>query len=98
MRTLYLIRHGQPQVQDAHTCGYAQDVPLSQAGQRQAERLGAWAKNVSLAAVYSSPSLRCLQTAQVLAGDRIPVQTEDGLSEVDTGLWTGLTFEEIKRN
>lgn len=41
MRTLYLIRHGQPQVRETHTCGYAEDAPLSEAGRRQTGAL-AW--------------------------------------------------------
>lgn len=97
MRTLYLIRHGQPQVQDAHTCGYLEDVPLSPAGLRQAERLRDWARTQALSAVYTSPLSRCKQTADILAGEYTPVYSNTGLSEVDTGLWTGLTFEEIKR-
>ena len=96
MRTLYLIRHGQPQVQKWHTCGYAQDVPLSLIGLRQAEELRDWARETPITAVYTSPSLRCVQTAQALAEDRVPICTDGGLTEVDTGAWTGLSFAEIK--
>lgn len=97
MRTLYLIRHGQPQVRERHTCGYAQDVPLSPEGVRQAEQLRQWARDKRLSAVYASPLLRCRQTADILAGEYIPVRLDDGLREVDTGDWTGLAFDEIKR-
>ena len=97
MRTLYLIRHGQPQVREGHTCGYSEDVPLSEAGLRQGAELREWAREKPIAAVYTSPALRCVQTAQVLAGDRAPVRTEPGLSEMDTGAWTGLAFTEIKK-
>ena len=97
MRTLYLIRHGQPQVQESHICGYAQDVPLSAAGLRQGAELREWARKKPVAAVYASPALRCVQTARLLAADRLPVYTDSRLAEVDTGLWTGLTFGEIKR-
>lgn len=97
MRTLYLIRHGAPEVRERHTCGYAEDVPLSPEGRQQAERLRDWARERSLAAVYTSPALRCLQTAQILAEERAPVHSDSGLAEVDTGLWTGLPFEEIKK-
>lgn len=96
MRTLYLIRHGQPLTDQRRTCGYAQDVPLSPEGRRQAEALALWARDKEIQAVYSSPLLRCRQTADILAGEYTPVYLEDGLREVDTGAWTGLAFEEIK--
>ena len=97
MRTLYLIRHGQPQVRETHTCGYAEDAPLSEAGRRQAGALRDWAREKSIAAVYTSPALRCVQTAHILAEERVLVYPDSGLAEMDTGAWTGLTFEEIKR-
>lgn len=97
MRTLYLIRHGQPELRGAHTCGCAQDVPLSRMGLRQAEALRDWAREKSIAAVYASPALRCVQTAHILAEERVPVCPDSGLAEIDTGLWTGLPFSEIKR-
>lgn len=96
MRTLYLIRHGQPLTDQRRTCGYAQDVPLSPEGRRQAEALALWARGKEIQAVYASPLLRCRQTADILAGEYTPVYLEDDLREVDTGAWTGLTFEEIK--
>lgn len=97
MRTLYLIRHGQPEVRERHTCGYAEDVPLSPEGRRQAERLRDWAGTKVLTEICASPLARCLQTAQIFADGRVPVRAEAGLAEVDTGLWTGLPFAEIRR-
>lgn len=97
MRTLYLIRHGKPEVRERHICGYAEDVPLSPEGRRQAERLRDWAGTKRLTRVYASPAARCLQTAQILAGRRTPVCPDGGLAEADTGVWTGLSFDEIQR-
>ena len=96
MRTLYLIRHGQPLTDQCRTCSYAQDVPLSPEGRRQAEALALWVRDKEIQAVYSSPLLRCRQTADILAGEYTPVYLEDDLREVDTGAWTGLAFDEIK--
>lgn len=92
MRTLYLIRHGQPVYGGSHTCSYSEDVPLDCVGEQQARNLGDWARTVSLRAVFSSPLTRCVQTARHLG---LPVQTAEALREVDTGLWTGLSFQEI---
>lgn len=98
MQTIYLLRHGQPVQQGPHTCGYSRDVPLDAAGERQAEDLRKWARARNIGAIYSSPLLRCVQTAYHLSENRIPVYLEDSLKEVDTGIWTGLTFDEIQKN
>lgn len=97
MRTLYLIRHGQPLVQERHTCGYTQDIPLSETGVRQVEELREWAREKPITAIYTSPALRCIQTAERMADGCVPVHGVDGLSEMDTGAWTGLPFAEIKK-
>lgn len=93
MRTLYLIRHGRPR--EGRICGRAQDVPLSEAGLRQAAELGIWARKKPLTAIYTSPALRCRQTAGAMAGDRLPVQVEEGLAEVDIGGWSSSPSDEM---
>ena len=40
-------------------------------------------------AVYSSPQLRCRQTAAVFG---LPVSVDAGLDEIDFGSWTGQSF------
>lgn len=51
---------------------------------------------VSLAAIYSSPLERTLQTAQILA-DRLalPVQVGAGFTEIDFGDWSGQRFADL---
>jgi probable phosphoglycerate mutase len=73
-------------------------ITLSSAGLAQAEQLRVRLRGVPLAAVYSSPMERAIATAEPLASDRMmPVQLVDGLTEVDFGAWTGLTFAELER-
>ncbi len=52
-------------------------------------------KTKTLAAVYTSPLPRCIQTAQVISAAKFPCGRA-GASRDDTGLWEGLTFVEIK--
>jgi broad specificity phosphatase PhoE len=47
-----------------------------------------------MAAVYSSPRRRTRETAEALGR---PVQLEDGLREIDFGLFEGRLYEEIER-
>lgn len=97
MCTVYLIRHARPAGAREHTCGYREDVPLGPEGRHQAELLRERFRDKKLSAVYTSPLRRAAETAGILSGGRIPVQTIPALQELDTGAWTGLTFEEIRR-
>ncbi len=65
---LYLIRHGDaiPGPDEIIPSGAYDNLPLSKEGREQAEKLAARLQNSSFAAAYSSPLLRCLQTAQPL--------------------------------
>ncbi len=62
---LWLIRHADC-YQDA---GPDEDPPLSEFGRRQAERLAERVSRLNVAAVYSSPHRRALETARRLAAD-----------------------------
>lgn len=53
---------------------------------------------VKLAAVYSSPFERCLETAEAItAGRSLDVHAVSDLGEVDYGEWTGRTFNALRR-
>lgn len=75
-------------------CG-SSDVPLSDEGLVQAQKVAARMKNVNLSAIYSSPLLRARQTAEAIASHHnLPVQVEPDLREVDYGEWEGLKVDE----
>jgi 2,3-bisphosphoglycerate-dependent phosphoglycerate mutase len=94
-----LIRHGQTTWNaDGRWQGHA-NVPLSEAGIRQAEHLAEHlaAQTQDIVAIYSSDLLRALRTAQII-GEKIglPVKADARLREIDLGEWQGLTSEEIR--
>jgi len=94
MRTIYLIRHGQPAVAGAERiCLSATDLPLSPEGTQQGERLRTYFSEIPLAAVFSSDLLRARETAAFLSETVRPVS---GLREIGVGEWEGLTFREIR--
>lgn len=92
---IYLVRHGQTVWnEEGKLCG-SSDVPLSDEGLVQAQKVAARMKNVNLSAVYSSPLLRARQTAEAIASHHnLPVQVEPDLREVDYGEWEGLKVDE----
>ena len=97
MTTILLARHGETDWnRDGRFQGHA-DPPLNRRGRAQAVDLARMLTAEQLAAVYSSPLRRALETAEVvgtsLGLEPIPV---DGLREVDVGSWSGLTRAEVE--
>lgn len=98
-KRFYLIRHGisTTQQRGVSIClGSRSDPPLAEEGRRQAEMVLA-AELPDVSVVYSSPLRRCLETAEILAGDRQQVRQVSLLTEMDMGHWEGMDFERIRR-
>lgn len=95
MKRLYLIRHGQCGRQ-RHRCIGSTELRLCEEGVQQGERLRLWAGGCALSAVYTSPLIRCKETACILSGGRFPIYVMDELREMDCGAWEGLSFHEIR--
>lgn len=95
MRALYLIRHGRPAFPgDKHMCLGDLDLPLSKKGLATAAESGEYIKKIlNRAVVVVSPLTRCQQSASVFTDS---FETYKDLKEVSMGLWSGLSFDEIK--
>jgi broad specificity phosphatase PhoE len=97
MTRLILMRHA---ATAANLCrpytlqGSRPDAPLAPEGVRQARLAAASLSQIPIHAVYSSPLIRALATAEALGR---PVTVERALAEVDVGEWAGLTWEEVAR-
>lgn len=101
-RTFYLVRHGVSILQEnGSVClGKGSDPPLASTGFAQAEELletSFFRRIKNIKAVYSSPLLRSMQTAVVLADGMREIRVESGLSEMDMGLWEGMYFQQIQK-
>ena len=98
MTTLLLIRHGMTDAVGRVITGRRAGIHLNEQGKRQVEELEEILASARLAAVYSSPLERALETAHPIARrHRIEPQTRDRLLEVDFGDWEGCTLEELSR-
>jgi probable phosphoglycerate mutase len=95
MLDLLLTRHGLPEAGSDVWLGCQLDVPLRPAGRRQAEALAHRLAGIRIDRIFSSPMLRALETAQIVATGR-PVEVDDRLIECDYGRWEGLTNAEIE--
>jgi len=69
-RLLIVVRHGDASVKGSYD-GPDRLRPLSQAGHRQAERLVIQLEDYPVERIFSSPAVRCRQTVQPLAHDRL---------------------------
>ena len=98
MRTLkiHLIRHG---ATDANAAGLyigcKTDVPLSPSGLTELRLLRDEIGYPDIDCLYSSPMLRCRQTAAVLFPDT-DIRTVEDLREYDFGSFEGKTAEELE--
>jgi broad specificity phosphatase PhoE len=73
------------------------DLSLDETGRRQAEAAALSLKNQQVAAIYSSPLRRALQTAEAIAKQlKLLVQPLEGLIDLDLGSFQGLSGEEAR--
>jgi broad specificity phosphatase PhoE len=95
--TVYLARHGESDWNAANRFQGHSDRPLTDLGRRQAEALAEVVAQENVDAIYSSPLIRALETARIVAARTgLEVIELDGLREVDTGSWSGLSRAEVQ--
>lgn len=71
------------------------DLPISPHGRGQCEKLADSLRAHQIDGVFSSPALRCRQTAQIICGNIEP-RIVKALREIDFGEWEGLTSDQIE--
>jgi broad specificity phosphatase PhoE len=88
---LFLVRHGATGATEEDRFSGSSEAELSEEGRQQAARLGARLSKQNIAAIYSSPLSRALETARIVAGHcGLDPVTRDGLREIGHGHWEGL--------
>ena len=94
---LFLIRHGENEwTERGALAGRTPSVSLNPKGREQARQIAERLKAQPITAIYSSPLLRCLETAQPLAAAlNLSVSVETGILEVDYGDWRGGELKEL---
>jgi broad specificity phosphatase PhoE len=97
---IYLVRHGET---DWNKVGRFQgwtDIPLNELGIKQAENLQDYFKNIPLEAVFSSDSIRAIETAKLITKNQSSLKNiqDQRLREIFCGAWEGLTHQEIEQS
>jgi len=94
---IYLARHGQTAYNHEGRFQGQQEVPLDDTGREQAAELAERAVPYGFRALWCSPLLRALETAEAV-GERIGLRPmlDARLMETDAGEWTERTFAEVQ--
>lgn len=91
---LTIIRHGHTEGNENGRYIGTTDIPLSKNGIAELEKIAAEYEYPYVEKVYSSPLLRCIQTARILFPDTELV-TLDGIKELDFGQFEGKSVDEL---
>jgi broad specificity phosphatase PhoE len=100
MTVFHLLRYGEHNVQGKICAGRMSGVVLSDKGRGEAEAAARLLADTGVAAIYASPMERTRETAAIISErlGGIPVMIRDDLAELDFGEWTGLTFDEVRKD
>lgn len=97
MTRFLLIRHGMNYTVGKIMAGRMAGVHLNEEGKNQAQYLAQRLKELPIAALYSSPMERTVETAAPLAAlFNLETSISEDFLELDLGEWTNTTFEEIR--
>ncbi|MBN2113934.1 MAG: histidine phosphatase family protein [Acidimicrobiia bacterium] len=98
MTRLILIRHAPTAETGKRLSGRLPGVPLTPAGRQAAAALARRLAGAPLAAVYTSPLLRCRQTAAAVAAPhRLVPLVRHHLADTDYGDWSGRALSAVRR-
>lgn len=98
MTTFFLVRHAVTEQTGQRLSGWAEGINLTDEGREQAKRVAEALTDAGIAALYSSPLERTLETAKVIADALgVEVKVRRTLGEVEYGGWTGRSLKVLAR-
>jgi len=98
MRTsIWLVRHGQTELNKARRYQGTTDSPLTPFGMRQADALAQRLRRIPFKSAVVGPAMRARLTAESILGDReAPMLDDPRWAETHHGSWEGLTYAEVR--
>lgn len=97
MLSLYFVRHGQTEWNEAKRIQGRKDSPLTTKGLRDAKHLSDHLTHIDWTAIYSSPSKRTVKTAKIIKANHPKrILLKEDLLEMHLGKSEGETMENIK--
>jgi probable phosphomutase (TIGR03848 family) len=95
--TVLLLRHGRTTANASGELAGRRPVELDDTGRVQAGRAGERLRELPIAAVVTSPLIRCRQTVELALPGLTPV-VDDGLTECGYGDWEGRPLKELAKD
>jgi broad specificity phosphatase PhoE len=76
------------------------DIPMSERGRQQVDRLAEQLAQFDVRTIYTAPSESARETAEQLARSRgdVRIKVVDAFRNIDHGLWHGKLIDEVRRN
>ena len=98
MTKLHIFRHGETKWnQQGLWQGTRQDIPLNTQGRKQAHDAAIQLADEDIQIAYSSTSLRAIETAKILLGERnMRFQKMDQFCEMNHGEWEGQHKDDVR--
>ena len=94
---LYVARHGETDFNAEKRYTGSTDIPLNSKGLMQAKELADKLSAIKFDIIVSSPLLRAKQTAEIIQNSiNAPIAIIDEFSEINVGVYEGLTREEAQ--
>ncbi|MCG0276387.1 MAG: alpha-ribazole phosphatase [Thermosediminibacteraceae bacterium] len=98
MARIFLIRHGETLWNKNFLYQGQKDIPLSEKGRLQAQRLAEVLKRETFDVVYSSDLKRAVETAEIIAAPHgLPVICTKELRELSFGKWEGHSYQDLEK-
>ncbi len=100
MTVVLFIRHASyDYVKEGRLAGRLPGIHINALGQREADELARRLNHIPIAAIYSSPLERAVDTARAIAlCQKLDVQIRGDLGELDCGEWTGKLIKELDKS
>lgn len=93
MTKIYVVRHCEAAGNHKRLFQGTTDCDITKLGQKQLEFLSERFSDIQLDAIYTSPLIRAVKTAEALCGDRdIDIVKLDGLAEINGGVLEAKPF------
>lgn len=95
---VYVVRHGETAYNREEIFRGRKDIPLNEAGEKQAKRVGMYFKDKDIGRIITSPLIRAQQTARGIGeAIHVPVKTIEEFTDMNFGMWEGVTLKEVER-
>ena len=93
---IYIVRHGQTELNQRSVLQGRSNHPLNEVGREQAQSVGDAFQEAGIVfdKVYTSPLDRAIETAKLVAGDA-PIDVEEALVEMDYGPYEGIDLFDL---